>query len=51
MLGVLIVIGGIMLAAMFLVLYVRAKVAEGRADALERELEDMRERSGSQNLR
>lgn len=42
--GVLFVIGGIMLAAMFLVLYVRATVAEGRADALERELEEMRER-------
>lgn len=42
--GVLFVIGGIMLAAMFLVLYVRATVAEGRADALERELEKIRER-------
>jgi uncharacterized membrane protein YidH (DUF202 family) len=40
--GVLIVIGGVLLAAMFLVLYVRATVAERRADALQRELDDAR---------
>lgn len=40
--GVLTVIGGVFLAAMFLVLYVRAVVAERRAEALTRELEELR---------
>jgi hypothetical protein len=40
--GVLIVIGGVFLAGMFLVLYVRATVAERRAEALQRQLDDVR---------
>lgn len=40
--GVLIVIGGVFLAAMFLVLYVRATTAEHRADALQKEIDDLR---------
>jgi len=40
--GVLIVIGGVFLAAMFFVLYIRAISAERRLEALTQELEDMR---------
>jgi hypothetical protein len=40
--GVLIAIGGVMLAAMFFVLYVRATVAERRAAVLEKELKATR---------
>lgn len=43
MLGVLIVIGAIVLAAMFLVLYVRAIVAEKRADRLSAEIKILRD--------
>tara|TARA_R110000868_G_scaffold181050_9_gene421837 strand:+ start:4425 stop:4571 length:147 start_codon:yes stop_codon:yes gene_type:complete len=41
--GVLLVIGGLFLAAMFFVLYVRAVSAERRADMLSAELEALRE--------
>lgn len=40
--GVLIVTGGVFLAAMFLVLYVRASVAERRAEELQKELDELR---------
>lgn len=40
--GVLIVVGGVILAAMFFVLYIRAISAERRLEALTQELEDMR---------
>ena len=44
--GVLIVIGGVFLAAMFFVLYIRAISAEHRAEALTRELEEARKITG-----
>lgn len=44
--GVLIAIGGVFLAAIFLVLYVRATVAEARATALEKEIEETRRKEG-----
>jgi hypothetical protein len=40
--GVLIVIGGVVIAAMFFVLYVRAIVAERRAEQLAEKLEELR---------
>lgn len=43
---VLIAIGGVLLAAMFLILYARAKVAETRNAALEKELETLRRKPG-----
>lgn len=45
--GVLIAIGGVLLAAMFLILYARAKVAETRNAALEKELEILRRKPGA----
>lgn len=45
--GVLIVIGGVFLAAMFFVLYIRAISAERRLEALTQELEDMRKEDRS----
>jgi hypothetical protein len=42
--GVLIAMGGVFLAAMFLVLWIRATVAEARARTLEKELEELRSR-------
>lgn len=45
--GVLIVIGGVFLAAMFFVLYIRAISAERRAEELAGELAELRaEKSG-----
>jgi hypothetical protein len=41
--GVLIVIGGLVLAAMFFVLYIRAIAAERRADLLSAELQALRD--------
>tara|TARA_R110000868_G_scaffold129378_9_gene338132 strand:+ start:2142 stop:2288 length:147 start_codon:yes stop_codon:yes gene_type:complete len=41
--GVLLVIGGLIVTAMFFVLYVRAVSAERRADMLSAELEALRE--------
>jgi len=41
--GVLLVIGGLFVTAMFFVLYVRAISAERRADILSAELEALRE--------
>ncbi|MDO8423949.1 MAG: hypothetical protein Q7S99_17500 [Parvibaculum sp.] len=43
MVGVLLVIGGLIVTAMFFVLYVRAVSAERRADMLSAELEALRE--------
>ena len=43
--GVLIVIGCVVLAAMFFVLYIRAISAEKQAQALAQELEDLRQKS------
>ena len=43
MIGVLIVIGAIVLAAMFFVLYVRAIAAEKRADVLSAEVATLRD--------
>lgn len=40
--GVLIVIGGVVVAAMLFVLYVRAIVAERRAEQLAQKLEELR---------
>lgn len=42
--GVLIAMGGVFLAAMFLVLWIRATVAEARARTLEKELGELRSR-------
>ena len=44
--GVLIVMGGMFLAAMFFVLYIRAISAEHRAKTLALELEDARDEAG-----
>lgn len=46
MVGVLLVIGGLIVTAMFFVLYVRAVSAERRADMLLAELEALREEHG-----
>lgn len=43
--GVLIVIGGVFVAAMFLVLYIRTTVAERRAAMLQEQLDKLREQS------
>tara|TARA_R110000824_G_scaffold118960_18_gene272495 strand:+ start:14805 stop:15038 length:234 start_codon:yes stop_codon:yes gene_type:complete len=43
--GVLIVIGGVFLAAMFFVLYIRAIAAERRAEELASELAELRAQS------
>ena len=44
--GVLIVIGGVFLAAMFFVLYIRAISAEHHAETLAQELKEVREGNG-----
>ncbi len=45
--GVLIAMGGVFLAAMFLVLWIRATVAEARVRTLEEEIEALRREAGA----